>query len=301
MAFLKRSKSITGKTYSKPSIKPQNTRRIIRRYHLLITKKDAAYQRLSTLMGTAIDDSNVSQWNKSVEVKECPQEDELLGVSRLDKESLFRLLRKIDYEIHEKGGLQKYQIASIHGQENKRGSDSSKWLFDAVPHLKTCEYRLKALEIGCLSTKNVISRYCETTRIDLNSNEPGILKQDFMERPIPAQGEFDIISCSLVLNFVSTPRKRGEMIQRFVPFLKPNGYLFVVLPLSCITNSRYCDKQLFQEILQSQGFNMTNYHEAKKVVYMCFQLTGEGANKEAKYSKRKIHDGKAMNNFCITL
>jgi 25S rRNA (adenine2142-N1)-methyltransferase len=297
MAFLKRAKSITGKTYTKPSIKPQHTRKIIRRYHLLTMKRDAIYHKLSTLHRQQIDENNIGEYNNLPKEKDVPGETELLQINNMCVDELYKVLNKIEYEMHENGGLQKYQIASIHGQESKRGSDSSKWLFDTMPELKTT--KPKTLEIGCLSTKNVISRYCDCIRIDLNSNEPGILKQDFMERLIPKKPEFGLVSCSLVLNFVPTPQKRGEMIQRFGKFLEPNGHLFIVLPLSCINNSRYCDKQLFTQIMESQGFSMEHYHETKKLVYMCFQLTRTATRD--KFSKKKIHDGKTMNNFCIIL
>lgn len=223
-----------------------------------------------------------------------PTEEELLNLQNMDGDELLSLLGKISYEINENGGLQKYQTASMHGQETQRGSDSSKWLFDTVPELKTLKPR--ALEIGCLSTKNVISRYCEVMRIDLNSNEPAIIKQDFMDlKP----EKFGLVSCSLVLNFVPTPQKRGEMIQRFRHFLNPDGYLFIVLPLSCLTNSRYCDMDLFVNIMQTQGFKERERHEAKKLVYLCFKLVGQPV--KTSFPKRKIHDGKTMNNFCITL
>lgn len=43
------------------------------------------------------------------------------------------------------------------------------------------------------------------TRIDLNSQGPGIEKQDFMDRPLPTsdQSRFDILSLSLVLKLRS--------------------------------------------------------------------------------------------------
>jgi 25S rRNA (adenine2142-N1)-methyltransferase len=70
------------------------------------------------------------------------------------------------------------------------------------------------LEIGALSPDNFAARqsYIENTPIDLNSRHPHILKQDFMERPLPRIQEerFDLVSCSLVLNFVPLAEERGE-------------------------------------------------------------------------------------------
>ncbi len=70
------------------------------------------------------------------------------------------------------------------------------------------------LEIGALSPNNYAARqpYILNTPIDLNSRHPQILKQDFMDRKVPQQEKdmFDLVSCSLVLNFVPTAEDRGE-------------------------------------------------------------------------------------------
>lgn len=305
--FLRKSKSITGKSFTKPSIKPSNTRKIIRRYHLLMNKKDIIYQRLSEIYGQKITDSNIGNFIKKRPQRDViPTEQELLSVSNeTSAPKLYTILQKINYEIIEKGGLSKYQIASIHGQESKRGSDSSKWLFETMPELKEMKQSLKVLEIGSLSTKNVISKYSKSiTRIDLNSNEPAILKQDFMERPIPTDEDekFNLISCSLVLNFVPNAKARGEMMERFEKFLTKQSdmsLVFIVLPLSCITNSRYCDKAHFEKISTSIGYELVKYSEAKKLVYMVLKWTGK-TNLQS-FPKKKIRDGPTMNNFSIII
>lgn len=304
-SMLRRNRSITGKVFTKPSIKPQHTRKIIRRYHLLINKKDVIYRKLSTIHNTVINDENISQFNKASRATIPPSEQELLSVANeTSVVKLYEILRKIEYETVENGGLAKYQIASLDGQETKRGSDSSKWLFDNVPELKEHKGQLTALEIGCLSTKNVIRKYAKTTGIDLNSNEPGILKQDFMERPIPKDNsdKFNLISCSLVLNFVPTPEGRGAMLRRFQEFLHKDdsiSMVFFVLPLSCITNSRYMDKDHFIKICKALGFSVTHYHEANKLVYMVLKWNGQTSKR--KFAKTKLHDGPSMNNFSIVL
>ncbi|ODQ57163.1 hypothetical protein WICANDRAFT_47655 [Wickerhamomyces anomalus NRRL Y-366-8] len=310
--FLKKSKSITGKSFTKPSIKPSNTRKIIRRYHLLLNKKDIIYQKLSHIHQKDINDSNIGDFIKTRPKAttsgaiNIPTEQELLSASNeTSLPKLYLLLEKINYEIIEKGGLSKYQIASIYGQESKRGSDSSKWLFETIPELKEMKDTLKVLEIGSLSTQNVVSKYANSiTRIDLNSNEPSILKQDFMERPLPKNNneKFNLISCSLVLNFVPTAKGRGEMMQRFEKFLDKEAdspLVFIVLPLSCIKNSRYCDKAHFEKISNSLGYELIKYSEAKKLVYMVLKWTGKLEPKS--FPKKKLHDGPAMNNFSIII
>ena len=72
-----------------------------------------------------------------------------------------------------------------------------------------------------------------------------------MDRPLPKSMNeaFDILSLSLVLNFVPDPTQRGEMLKRVTQFLRPiaegqpgNAFLpvlFLVLPLPCVNNSNF--------------------------------------------------------------
>lgn len=115
------------------------------------------------------------------------------------------------------------------------------------------------LEIGSLSTKNACSTsgVFDIERIDLFSQEDGILEQDFMERPLPKfeKEQFDIISLSLVLNFLPTAVDRGDMLKRTCQFLDQRAprampeklhdnfpALFMVVPANCIMNSRYMNE-----------------------------------------------------------
>ncbi|KAL4787771.1 putative methyltransferase-domain-containing protein [Aspergillus varians] len=181
------------------------------------------------------------------------------------------LVDRLDAEIEANGGLESYQIASKFGQSLDRGGDSSKVLVDWIsPRLKVLEdtsFKFRILEVGALSTRNACSQngHLDVTRIDLNSQEAGILKQDFMERPLPLgdNDRFHFISLSLVLNYVPDPVGRGEMLKRCVAFLTkapPSGSsisimpsLFLVLPAPCVTNSRYLTQQRLQDILTTLG------------------------------------------------
>ena len=110
-------------------------------------------------------------------------------------------------EISALGGIQQYQQASLQGQRNDRGGDSSRvlmeWLKPMDTALKSSDEKqnLRMLEVGALSTNNVCSKSgCfDIVRIDLNSQGEGILQQDFMKRPLPKDEseKFDIISLSL--------------------------------------------------------------------------------------------------------
>jgi 25S rRNA (adenine2142-N1)-methyltransferase len=226
--------------------------------------------------------------------------------------------------IERNGGIKTYQAASKQGQAKDRGGDSSKLLVEWLQQSKvldpkardrrsTGNAKLRCLEVGALSTKNEISKYSsaiDMTRIDLNSQGPGIEKQDFMERPLPTcnNERFDIISLSLVLNYVPDAVGRGEMLKRITEFFRKSSVptetsesffpaLFFVLPLPCVDNSRYLDEQLLLRIMGDLGFTMKMSKNTSKLCYYLFTLTNEP--RVTRVEKKKIKDGPGMNNFCI--
>lgn len=239
---------------------------------------------------------------------------------------------KIAAEIKSLGGIEKYQQASLQGQRNDRGGDSSRvlmeWLKPVESDLKATTtskpcYRLRMLEVGSLSTSNACSRsgFFDIQRIDLNSQGEGILQQDFMERPLPRDDteRFDIISLSLVLNFVPDPVGRGDMLLRTLDFLslpaclrdgtttalKPYfPSLFLVLPAPCVSNSRYLDDNKLNSILVSLGYQVTQRKKTLKLVYYLLTriaepppLLGSGLA----FTKKELRSGVTRNNFSIVL
>ena len=59
---------------------------------------------------------------------------------------------------------------------------------------------------GCCS-------WIENTPIDLNAQDPGIWRQDFLQMKEDENvRKWDVLSLSLVLNFVPDPRERGTVI-----------------------------------------------------------------------------------------
>ncbi|KAF2026643.1 hypothetical protein EK21DRAFT_73707 [Setomelanomma holmii] len=228
--------------------------------------------------------------------------------------------------IDRNGGIKLYQAASKQGQARDRGGDSSKVLVEWLQKSQVLNARargqkgsalgpLRCLEIGALSTSNEISNYpsiLQMTRIDLNSQEAGIEKQDFMKRPLPTtiDEHFDIISLSLVLNYVPDAVGRGEMLKRLTKFFRaraesdehhttPISLLFFVLPLPCVENSRYLDESLLLGIMTNLGFVKRFAKNTPKLCYYLFEWTG--LLTEAKSGKKKIRDAPGMNNFCIVV
>lgn len=215
------------------------------------------------------------------------------------------------------GGIEAYQRASIQGQSSSRGGDSSLvlmvWLRPHVSALRALSTPFRMLEVGALSTKNACStsKLFDIARIDLNAQGPGITQQDFMERPLPTSEEekFDMISLSLVLNFVPDTKGRGEMLRRTTQFLRHDqaapmqalaATMFLVLPAPCVDNARYCNEERLTRIMNSLGYNLLQKKQTAKLVYYLWQWR-EDAVVEETFTKQLLRDKGGMNNFCIEL
>jgi len=229
----------------------------------------------------------------------------------------------IEAEIKALGGLEKYQEASLQGQRHDRGGDSSRVLMDWLgpclsKHDSSQGASLRMLEVGALSTQNACSKsgHFDITRIDLNSQEEGILQQDFMERPLPKDKSelFDIVSLSLVLNFVPDPKGRGDMLQRTTEFLRqPGGYLdsptldghfpslFLVLPAPCVTNSRYLDEEKLLAIMTYLGYEKVEYKMTQRLVYYLWRRATRRPGPKQHFSKKEVRAGSTRNNFAVVL
>ena len=220
--------------------------------------------------------------------------------------------------INDKGGLENYQIASTFGQSSARGGDSSKvlveWLQEATGDARSRNVRLRMLEIGALSTRNACSQVdcLELTRIDLHSREPGIREIDFMELPVPAtEGQrYHIISLSLVLNFVPDAAGRGAMLERIPDFLvtaslgrdsRPCPCLFLVLPLPCVTNSRYLTEGRLEEMMTSLGFSSIRVKKTAKLYYSLWRYERHEGGRSMTFKKEELRFGSSRNNFAIVL
>lgn len=228
----------------------------------------------------------------------------------------------IQAEIEALGGLDQYQKASLQGQHKDRGGDSSIVLLEWLGlNKKSAKLegtnRLRMLEVGALSTANACSRSgCfDMVCIDLNSQEKGILQQDFMERPIPTLNSerFDVLSLSLVVNFVPDPVGRGNMLRRTLSFLRQPlieceasckdqlPVLFLVLPRSCVDNSRYCTNERLAEIMTMLGFTVLQEKKTNKLIYQLWKRTSLKPLSNTVFRKQELNPGATRNNFSIVL
>jgi 25S rRNA (adenine2142-N1)-methyltransferase len=189
------------------------------------------------------------------------------------------------------------------------------WLKPALKVLKGSSDALRVLEVGALSTENAISKAknCHVTRIDLHSQEKGVLQQDFMERPVPATDEegFHVLSLSLVLNYVPDATGRGDMLRRTTEFLchavpenlKTTGRvpcLFLVLPAACVMNSRYLTDVRLEEMLGSIGYDVIAKKVSLKLVYYLLHFDPNKVKKTL-FKKQELRPGGQRNNFAIIL
>ncbi|MCJ1416244.1 hypothetical protein MMC32_002579 [Xylographa parallela] len=242
------------------------------------------------------------------------------------------LATTIQSQIDAAGGLSTYQHASILGQSATRGGDSSRMLMEwlipllkgSLAHATTQSHRkLRLLEVGALSVENACSRsgYFDIERIDLHSQHADILEQDFMKRPLPStellQDEgFDVVSLSLVLNFVGDANERGDMLRRVGSFLRIKRdieraedwrkgtedafpALFLVLPAPCVLNSRYLDEETLERIVINEGYELVQKKLSKKLVYYLWRYKGAEETRRQSFRRLELRPGGARNNFSI--
>ena len=108
-------------------------------------------------------------------------------------------------EQHALGGLQSYQEASKTGA---RHGESSKWL---VHELKKRQGRRPTflLDVGAIEgTAYKRYKFINSTSIDLAPQASHVVQADFFEFPVPKE-LFDVVSLSLVLNYVGDLSKRS--------------------------------------------------------------------------------------------
>ncbi|KAJ3554614.1 hypothetical protein NM688_g3012 [Phlebia brevispora] len=214
------------------SNKPAATRAVIRRFHVL-QKRQAQLRRALSRGGTSSDGRDAQ-----------------------------RELADIERQMAALGGLEAYQKMSAIGQGDDRGGGSEKILLEFLGELdipkKLPKGEIwKVLEVGALKPDNYASctSWMNVTPIDLHSRHSAILEQDFLKMDEETNREhWDLISLSLVVNFVPDLRDRGRMLRLAYAMLRPDKLLFLALPLPCVTNSRYMTPEHLTGLMQALSF-----------------------------------------------
>ncbi|ESK87534.1 nucleolus protein [Moniliophthora roreri MCA 2997] len=271
----KKKAPITGPP-STASSKPESSRHVIRKFHVLLKRQAQLQKKLESGDPTAS-----------------------------------KALTDVRHEIDELGGLDNYQRMSAIGQGNDRGCGSEKvlirWLKEDGMH--KLGKRLKLLEVGALKPDNYesCSSWIETTPIDLNSRHPAIMEQDFLLMDENEhRGNWDIISLSLVVNFVPDAANRGRMLCLAHHILRFNGLIFVALPLPCLLNSRYLDLELFNDLMSFIGFKelRVRWKKGGKMIYWLYRKQGVSRDTQAtpeRFAKKSVLRRGDRNNFAIIL
>ncbi|KAK1229086.1 25S rRNA (adenine2142-N1)-methyltransferase [Marasmius sp. AFHP31] len=274
----KKKAPITASGSKTTSSKPQSSRGVIRKFHVLIKRQSQLQSKL--------DGGNSNT-------------------------SLVQELVDIQNQIEELGGLDSYQRMSTIGQGNDRGGGSEKvliqWLKDAEMHKSGKTYKL--LEVGALKPDNYApcTSWIETTPIDLNSRHPSILEQDFLLMDEEKNTDkWDIISLSLVVNFVPDTTDRGRMLRLAHRMIVPDGLLFLALPLPCLTNSRYLNFEHFKDLMNFIGFEEihTKWKAGGKMVYWLYRKSSATPSETStpdKFKKKSVLRTGNRNNFAVLL
>jgi 25S rRNA (adenine2142-N1)-methyltransferase len=249
-------------------------------------------------------------------------------------------VERLDLLIEEMGGRTEYQRAS---QVSTSFHSTSKWVLgvlsrngwlhgivsesESEPKLKNkkCPRRdTLCLEVGAINTELLdAAAYTATEKetgvevkkyrlhvdaVDIHSMHQGIEEADFLTMPIPSQEpekRYDCIVCSMVLNCVTFPEQRGNMLARLYHFLRPGGLAFITIPKLCLTLSRYTDQARFRKLLEAVGFEITETKESPKVAFFICRRPASGSPVELdpKWTKlATIRRGKKYrNDFSIVL
>ncbi|KAI6043032.1 putative methyltransferase-domain-containing protein [Pisolithus marmoratus] len=264
-----------GRDIASSSSNPHTTRTIIRRFHLLLKKQEQ-------LEHNAVTTSDAAE------------------------------LKKVNEEIASMGGLAAYQRMSSIGQGTDRGGGSErvliKWLADMGLSQRDSTPKLRLLEVGALKPDNYAScsSWISATPIDLRSRHPAIREQNFLAMEANENREkWDILSLSLVVNFVPEPRDRGRMFCLAHTFLRESGLLFLVLPLPCVENSRYLSFEHLQSLMTTIGFREVEkkWKQGGKMAYWLYRKVERDIHSDfTPFRKRCVcKQGGSRNNFVILL
>ena len=229
-----------------------------------------------------------------------------------------------EVEIEKLGGRNAYQAASV---LSVKYFSTSKWVLSVLRkrgHLKIksasdniVEEAFRILEVGAINTemleaaKRSSSDPNKTTismrAIDIQSQHPDIEELDFFALPEKKDTQYDAIVCSMVLNCVPSPEQRGDMLYKLQKHLNSDGLLFLTIPVTCMTLSKYMDRERFRSLLLFMGYNIVEEKESPKVAFFVLKSTlGEQCQLQKKKNKFQelltIRRGKKFRNkFGIVL
>jgi 25S rRNA (adenine2142-N1)-methyltransferase len=123
--------------------------------------------------------------------------------------------------------------------------------------------------VGAINLQLSNCPWLDVLAIDLNSRDERIRQCDYFSMQ-PGR-EYDVLVSSMVLNCVPQPQERGKMLRMHWEHLKTDGHLFLMIPLTCLRNSKYMNYASFVEILLAVGFHVREEKETPKLIFFCLQ------------------------------
>lgn len=172
---------------------------------------------------------------------------------------------KLIAEREKLGGLKAYQDASLVGVDKHKGGESGKWIVQTLHDVRGGKKEdIRLLDVGSLGgTAYAKYPWIKAKSIDINPRGPDVEQVDFFHLPPPTSEEdrYDVVSLSMVINFVGDIQQRGRMLIHAHRYLKKGGHLALILPLACVANSRYCTHERLAAILDSCGWKVVHQNE----------------------------------------
>ena len=131
--------------------------------------------------------------------------------------------------------------------------------------------RLKVLDVGAIAGTSYAKwqSWIDATYIDLNPQAAHVHQSDFLSWPIGEK--YSVVGLSLVINFVGDLGQRGAhlltgaMLFHAHNYLAPLGYVYPVLRLACVSNSRYLTRAHLREIVDSAGYDVVRQEDSRKL------------------------------------
>lgn len=93
---------------------------------------------------------------------------------------------------------------------------------------------------------------------------------------------FDVIINSMVINSVPDAGDRAEMLLKTMRHLNYKGYVFLMLPLLCLNNSKFLTKSKFEDMLRGIGFDVVLKKETPKIFFVVLQKPAAGEVRDVK-------------------
>ncbi|KAF1318182.1 Rrna methyltransferase, partial [Globisporangium splendens] len=212
-------------------------------------------------------------------------------------------LAELNEQIDAIGGRTAYQDASFH--------KTSKWVFQLLTKFglrpKSKEPPLRVLEVGAINTQLLTCPWLNVRAIDLNSRHERIEQRDFFD--LKAEGEFQVLVSSMVLNCVPDAVSRGKMLKLYYEHLQPSGHLFLMIPLLCLRNSKFMTYARFVEILKAVGFFVKETKDSPKVSFFCLEKKPESietatlanASTTVRFPHKLLVQSDKRNSFSVVL